>query len=308
MIRPRTGPGSNGEANKTIPFISSGNVLIALKWQEKAYISVNGNGDVVSFAAGGKEGSPEKLWRNITVEKYPSIQDSVVLKSVHGKYMKLAWKFWGYVADFNETEHANATPVVPVHVNGRRNAVAFEIKGESGNKGYVKWLVDNKGIDVLSWELIPRDTYSTFSTVSRTDKKYIACNFFSQTAPGSNVHIGVSLRKMHPSYECLFKVERLKDGKVYIKPYLGGYLELDTEGGEIRVCTNAKRDSEAAECPSLSFRYVMLDNDHVAFMAGEDPRFVRPDGDTLKASSKIIKGDCVFAVTELFADKLLFMT
>lgn len=264
--------------------------LITLKWGGNTYVSVNREGNVLPFNVNfNNQWAPQKLWSNITVEKCPAAKECVILKSIHGKYMRVVQRGGYYLAEFRETNYMNATPVTAVSPEGKENTVAFMIK-EAGVTNWVRWFAEIQWSETLSWTLTIGDIYNAFSAPSGT--KYIAYDSFHQ----------VSLREVSLSYECTFKVERLGNGKVYLKAYFGGYLGLDQTSGKIKLYRDVRDYYDLSKYPHLVFRYVMIDNNHVA-LGASNSRFVKQDGDGLKASGELIEGGCIFTVTEFSAGK-----
>ena len=274
--------------NSTETLNSFRDALITLKDGKNRFVSVDKAGYVSPLNADHcEQWTLKKLLRNITVEKCPVNKECIILKSVHGKYMKATWRGGFYVPAFKEANYMEATPIKARSAEGSNILFEVMIPGQSG---CIRWFGERSENEVLSWNPVAGDIYSAFSAASGT--KYITCCGFSH----------VALKEAPLSYECAFRVERLGNGKALIKPYFGGYLRYDSMSGEIRVDRGIKSDTVASTRNYLTFRYVMVDNDRVALMA-ENLKFVRQDGGTLKASCGKIESSCIFTVTEFSAER-----
>lgn len=265
------------------------NSLIALRWESK-YVTVSASGSVTPIDKSTYSYQPSHMLRsNITTEECPRFQDSIVLKSVYGKYMKLVQNNGYMVPEFRETNPMNATPVMAIPLG--EGVIVFGAKElDNYRSRYIKWFADFGVGDHLSWEPLLGDIYSAFSNSKGT--AYVTCKDF----------LPVTLQEAQLSFECSFSVVKIVNGKVLIKPYYGGYLGRDVVDSKIKVFNNVKDDYNAIRCPYLTFSYIKIDNDRVVLMA-DNLHYVKPDGGFLRAYSREIDDSCVFRVTNFSAEQ-----
>lgn len=281
-----------GERKREVIFPSSGVVILSFDGHNNVGVDQNG----YAIPIGRQQGS-NLLLTNIVVEKCPSNDNCVILKSIHGKYLKACPGNF-FRPEFKETSRMNATPLIPLPIESGHASGTCSVSFKVDDSNCLLWPWGSNMYSKLYFVQVLGDTYEAFSVFGAktlahpTNRVYIAREQKNKF---------VILKEMLLSYECAFIVKRVGNGSVIIKPSLGGYLGL-YELRDLIVYNDITDDRTALGLEFLLFKYVKINNNLVAFRAANSC-FVRAVQGRLVPDSREICDGCVFEIAKFSASR-----
>lgn len=267
------------------------NCIITMKRQSGLCIAVSTDGAVCCF--GQAYPSEYELWAHIAVEQSPTFPEAVLFKSVHGKYMVIVKDGDYLLPMFVEPNAMAAVPIVSIIHEG--NHISFIAKTPTGEEAPIVWFRDSTEKEIFFYEYFKKEICTAF--INCGSGGFVTYSPLSSSSPSS---FTISCTGQALSYKSAFVIEMLSKWKVLIRLYSGWYLGMNPVDGSIRVVSSDNPENE----PALSFYYVMLDNNLVAFKANNSKfvSFNRVDK-SLKASAQSIGDSEIFKIVTFMTKK-----